>query len=161
MFKKPVRRPPGSLNITSMMDMFTIILVFLLKNFATEGNLMTSADHLLLPVSKKADSPQEVSMNIVVDHDWILVDDQRIMETKAARSQDSLVLAPVLSILEEKRAEEEMAELAKLVEPSAGLIAVQIDKNMEYDVVTKIAATCGFAKYANIKFAVTKLEEEE
>lgn len=161
MFKKRVRRTPGSLNITSMMDMFTIILVFLLKSFESEGNLLTSGEHLLLPISKKAESPEEVSMNIIIDQDWVLVDDQKIMETKAVRAQDSLILAPVLSILEEKRAEEELAELAKLVEPSAGKIAVQIDKNLEYDIVTKIAATCGFAKYNNVKFAVTRTEEEE
>ena len=46
------RRNPEDvkLNITSMMDMFTIILVFLLKNFSTEGNL-TPADNLTLPKS--------------------------------------------------------------------------------------------------------------
>ena len=38
--------------------------------------------------------------------------------------------------------------------------AQQLDKNTPYDIVTKIMATCGYAGYTNIKFAVTKRGEE-
>ena len=55
--RQPRRYGSGSakLNITSMMDVLTIVLVFLLKNFESEGNLLTQADNLKLPysVSKK------------------------------------------------------------------------------------------------------------
>ena len=48
------RKVPRSsdLNITSMMDMFTIILVFLLKSFSAEGSILTNADNLVLPNSE-------------------------------------------------------------------------------------------------------------
>lgn len=120
------------LNITSMMDMFTIVLVFLLKNFATEGNLMTSADNLVLPVSKQADSPEEVSMNIVTDHDWILVDNEQIMKTQDAKKQDSLLLGPVSKILLEKRQDEQESQMTGVIDFTIGKIVLQFDKNLEY-----------------------------
>lgn len=151
---------PIELNITSMMDMFTIVLVFLLKSFAAEGSLLTSADNLILPVSAKSESPQEVSMNIVVDREWVLVDDQQVMKTDDASNQDSLNLQPVFEVLQEKRREEEESEMAGLIDNSIGKIVVQFDKNMPYDIVTKTVATCGYAGYNNVKFAVIKREEE-
>ena len=44
---------PGKVrvNLTSMMDMFTIILVFLLKTYSTEGMLIHPSDSLTLPTS--------------------------------------------------------------------------------------------------------------
>ncbi|MFC1586647.1 biopolymer transporter ExbD, partial [Fibrobacterota bacterium] len=94
MARRKIGQEKGELNITSMMDMFTIVLVFLLKNFATEGNLLTSADNLVLPVSTMSENPAEVAMNVVVDQDWVLVDDQQVMKTADAKSQDSLNLQP-------------------------------------------------------------------
>ena len=39
------------LNITSMIDMFTLMVVFLLKNYSAQGQLVTPAEGLLLPTS--------------------------------------------------------------------------------------------------------------
>ena len=50
------------LQITSMMDMFTIILVFLLKSFSAEGSLLTNADNLVLPNSQSKKKPTEVNL---------------------------------------------------------------------------------------------------
>lgn len=149
------------LNITSLMDMFTIVLVFLLKSFAAEGNLLTSADNLVLPISAQSQSPTEVSMNVVVDQNWVLVDDQQVMKTEQVGQQDSLNLQPVYEILKEKRREEEESEMAGIIDLTVGKIVLQFDKNMEYDIVTKTVATCGYAGYNNVKFAVVKREEEE
>jgi biopolymer transport protein ExbD len=158
--RRPIGKSKGDLEITSLMDMFTIVLVFLLKSFATEGNLLTSADNLILPLSTLAEEPAEVSMNIVVDQDWILVDDQQVMKTVDAKAQDSLNLQGVYEVLKEKRAEEEESAMAGIIDVSIGKIVLQFDKNLEYDVVTKMVATCGYAGYTNVKFAVTKREEE-
>jgi biopolymer transport protein ExbD len=158
--RKKIGTAEVELNITSMMDLFTIVLVFLLKNFATEGNLLTSADNLILPLSTMAESPQEVAMNIVVDREWVLVDDQQMMATPDAGAQDSLLLKPVFDVLKEKRAEEEESAMAGIIDVSVGKIVLQFDKNLPYDIVTKMVATCGYAGYTNVKFAVTKREEE-
>ena len=45
-------------SLTSMMDMMTIILVFLIKNVDTEGQLITQAQNLVLPVSTSKVQPK-------------------------------------------------------------------------------------------------------
>ena len=77
-----------TLTITSLMDMMTIILVYLLKSFAAEGQILTSADNLVLPNSTSKTNPKEVSLQMAISPDWIMVDNIPII-----RTNEGLVLA--------------------------------------------------------------------
>ncbi len=150
----------GSLNITAMMDMFTIVLVFLLFSMAAEGNLMTSNSNLILPMSARSQSPTEVSLTIVGEPGVVLADNQVISDTDVIRKQDSLIVKPLHDLLVKKREEERKAEALGIIKEATGKVVVQFDKNTEYDIVTKVMATCGNAGYNNIKFAVLRKGEE-
>ena len=50
-------------SLTSMMDMMTIILVFMIKNLDAEGQLLTQAENLILPVSTSKVQPKEVALS--------------------------------------------------------------------------------------------------
>lgn len=161
MAKRKVKRSemPG-LIITSLIDVFVIVLVFLMRSVSAEGSLMTSADNLVLPMSQRSKSPTEISLTIIGDHKNITVDDQVLIGTESVRKQDSLIVAPVLEVLTKKRDEERKAEILGIIKESTGKVVVQFDKNTPYDIITKVMATCGYAGYNNIKFAVTKKNEE-
>jgi biopolymer transport protein ExbD len=72
---KQARRPTndGGLNITSMMDMMTIILVFLLKSYSTQDISVAPSEDLELPVSTVKKAP-EVAVNVVVSKKNVVVD---------------------------------------------------------------------------------------
>jgi biopolymer transport protein ExbD len=131
-----------------------------MRTFSAEGSLLTSADNLVLPMSVRAKSPTEVSLVIIGDHSSVSVDGVTLIETSKVRSQDSLLVPAVLEVLSKKREEEKKAEMYGVIKESTGKIVVQLDKNIPYDVVTKLMATCGYAGYNNIKFAVTRKNEE-
>ena len=152
----------GSLNLNSMMDVMTIVLVFLIKQIDTEGQLVTAAENLVLPNSTSMKVPKEVSLGIVVDQNWVLVDGQQIVQTSVVAEQDSLNVAALYDVLKEKRDTEKQAKLAK-GEPDegGGNIIVQLDKNMSYDVMFKVMATCGVSEFTNVAFAVNMLNAEE
>ncbi len=151
----------GGLNITSMMDMFTIVLVFLIKQVDSEGNLLTSADNLVLPLSTSLKTPKEVNLSVVVDAEHVLIDNEKIEETEVVTKQDSLLVGKMVPVLEEKREIEKKAALAKGEDAEeAGSIIVQLDKNMAYDVMYKVMATCGWSGYTNISFAVIMINAE-
>jgi biopolymer transport protein ExbD len=160
MARKIKRQGEAGLIITSLIDIFVIVLVFLLRTVSAEGSLMTSADNLVLPMSQRSKSPTEVSLTIIGDQKHITVDDKVLTETELVRKQDSLIVKPVLDVLSKKRDEERKAELLGIIKEATGKVVVQFDKNTPYDIVTKIMATCGYAGYNNIKFAVTKKSED-
>jgi len=144
-----------------MMDVMTIILVFLIKQVDTEGQLVTAAENLVLPVSTSTKVPKEVSLGLIVDHNWVLVDGQQIVETSVVSEQDSLLVAALDAVLKEKRENEKAALLAKgESDEGGGNIIVQLDKNTAYDIMFKVMATCGASGFTNVAFAVTMKGEE-
>jgi biopolymer transport protein ExbD len=158
--RKIKRQPEAGLIITSLVDVFVIVLVYLIRSVSSEGSLMTSADNLVLPMSQRSKSPTEISLTIIGDQKHITVDDVVLMDTELVRKQDSLLVKPVLDVLTKKREEERKAEVLGLIKEATGKVVVQFDKNTPYGIVTKVMATCGYAGYSNIKFAVTKRNEE-
>lgn len=158
--RKVKKQEEAGLIITSLIDVFVIVLVYLIRSVSSEGSLMTSAENLVLPMSQRSKTPTEVSLTIIGDQKHITVDDNVLMETAAVQKQDSLLVKPVLDLLTKKREEEKKAEVLGLIKEATGKVVVQFDKNTPYNIVTKIMATCGYAGYNNIKFAVTKPNEE-
>jgi hypothetical protein len=73
------RRPqqPGGLRITSMMDILTVLLLFLLKSFVAEGEVVTPAPGVTLPESRSQDTPR-ASLVIAIAADHIRLGDEVI-----------------------------------------------------------------------------------
>ena len=160
MARKVKKQKEAHLIIVSLIDVFVIVLVFLMRSISAEGSLMTSAENLVLPMSARAKSPTEVSLTIITDQEHVTVDDKQLMKTEKVRAQDSLLVSAIYEVLQKKREEEKKAEVLGIIKEATGKVVVQFDKNTPYDIVTKVMATCGYAGYNNIKFAVTKRGEE-
>jgi biopolymer transport protein ExbD len=153
---------PVSFSLTSMMDIMTIILVFMIKQVDSEGQLITAAENLVLPNSTSTKTPKEVSLGLVVDQEWVLVDGQKIVETSIVSGQDSLLVAALDEVLKEKREIETQAKVARgESDEGGGNIIVQLDKNTYYDIMFKVMATCGFSGFTNVAFAVNMMNAEE
>lgn len=158
------KRADLPLQITSMMDMFTIILVFLLKSYSAEGSLLTNADNLVLPNSDSKKKPTEVSLQLSVTNDMVLVDNIPIVPTDDVKKIPFDDPDPVIKKVEEKlRAclaqEEEMVRLGAL-NAVQGKIVIQVDKNMDFDVLFKVMNTCGKVGYNHMNFAVMEREND-
>jgi biopolymer transport protein ExbD len=151
------------LQITSMMDMFTIILVFLLKSFSAEGSLLTNADNLVLPNSQSKKKPTEVNLQLAVTNDMVLVDNMPLVPTEDVRKIPFDNPDPIVEKVAEKlksclAQEEEMVRLGAL-NAVQGKIVIQVDKNMDFDVLFKIMNTCGKVGYNTMNFAVMEREQ--
>ena len=155
-YKKPKRE--GGLIITSLVDIFTLIVVFLIMNYSAEGNILTNAENLTLPYSVSKASPKEVTVSLNCAADWITIDNDPVVPTPRARAQESIVLDGVVKKLEHcMEQEESMVRIGALTRLRAEIV-IQMDKNMDFDVIYKIMASCGQAGYTNIRLAVLSKE---
>ena len=82
------RRPPMTLQLTSLLDMFTIILVFLLESFQAEDEDFTLHAGLTLPESS-ARSPFKPAVNIALSTDAVFVEGERVHELTNGRPTDA------------------------------------------------------------------------
>ena len=154
--KKRKKKKDEKLNITSMMDMFTIILVFLLKSYSAEGQLITPAQGLEIPDSK-TDLTAKPSLEIKISELEIAVGDQVVANVKEVMGQKSMVIAGLLVRLKNEK------ENAVLVAESQGRefkgeLVIQGDKKMPYKLLTKVMYSCGQAGYSKQNFVVYKTE---
>jgi biopolymer transport protein ExbD len=157
------RKEEGALIITSLIDVFTILVVFLLKNFSAEGNLVSNAENLTLPYSSSSKDVKEVNLQIAITEDMILVDDKPVVpseDMKRITNENPDPTIPKLTeVLDAKHAmEEEMVRLGAS-NKFEGKVVIQIDKNIPFDYLFKVINTAAKSGYSNIKLAVIKREE--
>jgi len=149
----------AKLNITSMMDMFTIILVFLLKSFSTQGQLITPATGLMLPTSS-IERTARSSMDIQIAKDKILVQDQVVIdekEFKALLEQKDFMIQKLFTVLQTfAEAGRKMADMTGA--EVSGEITIQGDIDVPYKVITRVMYTCGQAGYPVMNLVVYRKE---
>ncbi|MFL0802511.1 MAG: biopolymer transporter ExbD [Agarilytica sp.] len=141
------------LNLVSLMDIFTILVFFLLVNSSNTQQL-PSNKALTLPTSSAKKAPQETLVIMVTKRD-ILVQGQKVasISTLIDNGEDDI---PSLK--------KELEFLSGGIEPVEGATAKRItimgDENIPYEVVRKILKSCQQAKYTNIAFAATQVAKK-
>ena len=165
--RKAVKRVPEGedvrhLNITAMMDMMTILLVFLLKSFASSSAAITSSEDVRPPVSTTRASPKD-TVAITVTPKNILVGDKEVVRlangvVPADQLQGRLVL-PLGAAL--KREVDKLKYIAER-NPAAPFnheLSIIGDKKVPYDLLLTVLYTAGQNELENYRFVVLQKEE--
>ncbi|KAA3602772.1 MAG: biopolymer transporter ExbD [Calditrichaeota bacterium] len=147
---------PGLPPLTSMMDAMTIILLFLLKSFSTEGSIVSASKDLQLAISD-TDIKAERSMSLSISRNAILIDDKPVVLMSEVHSSDQLMIDKLYTFLEKQ------AELQKKVEQSTGRpfkgeVTIQVDKDVNYDSLLKVLFTSAQAEYSRQRLLVIRNE---
>ncbi len=155
---KKHKTDPGEvrLQLTSMMDMFTIILVFLLKTYSVHGQLINPSQDLTLPSSSVQSSP-ELGLDVTVSYDWILVNNKPVERTRDVLKQEGYIIPALQEELRLYASEAEKME-KKYGTKFSGKVTIQGDKNLPYSILIKVMATCGRSNYPNMRLVVYKRE---
>ena len=158
------------LQLTSMMDILVIILVFLLKSYSTSTNSFSSVPGIKLPISKTAEMTPD-SLLLIVTPEAITFDNQRVVEF--VQSADSLSASAPSYAFKTEDLDEDGMRIARLYDaltvarekaealrakssardaqgnplPFDGILAIQADKRVKYDTLRKIMYTAGTAQF--------------
>lgn len=147
-----------SLNLTSMIDMFTILLVFLLKSYSAEGQLVTLSDQLILPkarVEKSAELKLEIQVNssvIVVDGEPVVMVNDELLSSGNA--------IPELVVRLRDHLEYSRLTRGTITEEETK-INIQGDVGIPAILLQRVMASCSEAGYVGQNLAVIKTEELE
>lgn len=147
------------LNITSMIDMFTLMVVFLLKNYSAQGQLVTPAQDLRLPVSTVEKTAGE-ALTVKVSQNNIMVENTIVVEGKAfleLTKQKDFKIGPLYEVLvQNAKGAQKSAEMFRT--EFSGRISIQGDVEIPYAILTKIMYTCGQAGYPIMNLVVYRRE---
>jgi len=139
------------LNLVSLIDIFTILIFFLLAN-ASDVEVLPSAKAVRLPESIAEKSPKATVVVLVNDQD-ILVQGRRVASVPEVMGSDSDVIESLKAVLD---VEASRQMIRKEHEADAKAITIMGDKEIPYRLLRKVMVTCARASYSNISFAVVQ-----
>ena len=157
-FEVPIKRNQSfTLNITSMTDMFTILLVFLLQSFAAGEIHIDPISGLRLPSSNSEKNPvngvklSASSNEIKVDQKLVAMIVNNQVAQNAIDPNDNQFIKPLFDELMRLNKDDE--KLAK-----TGKVLLQADQNLPYATLRKIMYTASMAGFPNLKLITTVSE---
>ena len=142
-----VQKRNAVLNMVSLMDIFTILVFFLLVN-ATSTEVLPSPKNIVLPEAAAEKLPSR-NLVIAVDSQVIRLQGKTIITVKDALKGDKNSILPLFKALR-------LASVkVKGVADSKG-VTIMGDQKIPYVLLKKIMLTCAGAQYTNISFAVNQ-----
>ena len=150
----PKRTVFADLLITPMVDMFVIIVLFLIANFSATGEILMMTKDIQLPEAKNVDEVKMVPV-VMISSEEIVVDGVSVARLTDIDSNEYLNIPALEEKLRELRKKsEDLHTLAGDAEAFAGDINIQGHKELAFKYIKKVMFSCATAGYGNINFAV-------
>ena len=139
------------MNLVSLIDVFTILIFFLLSS-ASGVELLASPKAVKLPVSTADKSPKETIV-VVVSADDILVEGRRVATVTEAMASQGDLIAPLKAELDLQSTREVVRAENKA---QGKAVTIMGDKDIPYKLLRKVMYTSARANYSDVAFAVRR-----
>lgn len=136
------------LNLTSMMDAMTIILLFLLKTYSTTGAIISPSSDLRLPYSLSTEAPHK-ELTVSVTQQNILVSDKKVMSVKDI-NPNAKAIVPLFRELNKRANEAKQNEIDYGIKFTNEVMIVA-DENVPFQLLFKVIYTCGSSEYNKLR----------
>jgi biopolymer transport protein ExbD len=145
----------AGLSLVSLMDIFTILVFFLLVH-SSEVETLPSTKSIRPPESVAENSPKQTVV-VTVSNEDILVQGLKVVSVADALQGEGNVIEALRNELEHQNARRTLLAASEPAgQPRA--ITILADRDITYELLKKIMATCVRASYENISLAVLKRE---
>ncbi len=176
--KSTKRGVTAILSLTAMVDLFTVLVIFLLQSYSTTGEIIFIPKEVILPKANRVNDlkPSVVvtisSKEVLIDRtkvatfeeveaatDWVipnLRDQVRVLLEKAKLEQDAKLQNRIKNAVDKTLGKEDLED------PNAWRkVTLQADKNIDYLSLKKIMYSIYEAGGGPINFAVAKDVEQD
>jgi biopolymer transport protein ExbD len=138
------------MNLTSLMDVFTILVFFLLVNSATT-EIMETPKRITLPDSVVEEKPRE-SVVIFVSPEEVTVQGEAVVRVSDILAADRQNIAPIAERLSELSGK--IIGINTKIVAESQEVTILADKSVPFSVVKKVMSTCTSQGYGRISLAV-------
>ena len=139
------------LNLVSLIDIFTILIFFLLSS-ASGVELLASPKAVKLPQSTAEKGPRETIVVIVSATD-ILVEGRRVASVADVMRADADLIAPLKAELD---LQANRQVIRQQNQPQSKAVTIMGDKDIPYRLLRKVMVTAARANFSDVSFAVVR-----
>ncbi len=144
------RNKQSALNLVSLMDIFTILVFFLLVSSSNVQQLPNSKD-IRLPTSVAEKAPKE-TLIIAITQDSIIVQGNKVTDIDSILQERKAVIPALVKELEFQSSR----SLFKVKNGAGRSVTIMGDENIPYQLLRKILASCRQTNYTHIAFAAVQ-----
>jgi biopolymer transport protein ExbD len=145
------------LTLTSLVDLFTNIVLFLLYNFSAEGTSIPSAERLKLPQAFSDTTPR-TAITVMITQSDILLEGKKVAEVGFVMQEEQLLIENLKSALDYE------AERGKFFAGMAtgkgfeGRVTILGDQQIPFKLIEKVMFTCSQSEFSQIDLGVIPRE---
>jgi biopolymer transport protein ExbD len=144
------------MNLTSLMDVFTILVFFLLVN-SGQSEVLETPKQVLLPESVVETKPRETVVIFVGSED-IVVQGEAVVRTADILTMSGNNIEPIMGRLVQIK--ESVIGPSTQVVAESQEITILADKSIPFDVIRKVMSTCTGQGFTRISLAVIQKASE-
>jgi biopolymer transport protein TolR len=144
---------PATLNLVSLMDIFTILVFFLMLN-SSEVEMLETSGSIKLPDSTSEKRPEN-RIVISVSADDLIVQGRRVASVKEALRTADPLIAGLKTELDYQAGRRKQSG-----RDFAGSVTILGDRNLPYELLKRIMTTCQHADFTKIALAVNQVSGE-
>jgi biopolymer transport protein ExbD len=156
------------LNITAMLDIMTIILVFLLKTLGESSAAVPQSDDLRLPRSILDTEPTQEGVRVTITKSQLLVGDETVVKLPSRQSllqtgvsakdkrggPNDLFIVPLGNALGEARKTDKMVRQIKGLDASMSEAVIIADETTPWRLLIEVLFTLGQSEYGRFHLMV-------
>jgi biopolymer transport protein ExbD len=146
----------SKLNLVSLMDIFTILVFFLLVNSSDVEVLQKNKD-IKLPESIAEKKPED-NLIVMVSNDEVTIAGRKIADVKNIMNSGDNEITPLIKELEYRASRKPYR--SKEEEELGRDITIMGDHAIPYTLLKKIMTTCAKTEYRNISLAVNQVPDD-
>ena len=144
----------AELNLTSMVDMLTILVVVLLQTFSASGEITMVSKNIVLPEATNFRN-LEAAPVIGISKDAVTLDG-RPMANSEELNKENTVDWKITDLHDQLVTLKNNFKLLHPTETFNGSVICNADKSVDFKVIKKVLYTCAVAGYNNVNFAVNQ-----
>lgn len=160
LFQKKKKKESGemSLQITSMADIFTILLVFLLKGLASDAIQIAPANATTLPAGAHSTTIPETALQVEITKADLLVEKDKIIsleDMKKEMGNGEMIPSLNQRLIKERERQKLIAQSNDTVKIDNKVI-VLADQNVPFVLIKPVLKTLAAQGYSEVKFAAIR-----
>lgn len=165
--RKVLEHEEQSLNIYPMMDMMTILLVFLIMQFAQASASVVQSEDMQMPYSTSRQQVEE-ALQIQISRSDIVVDGHRILglrngivdPSQKQGGANGFLITPLLTVMQQHRDRLKLIAQHVSSHPFTGEVQIIADARTPFRTLSEVIYTMGQAEFAHIHFVVLQHHED-
>jgi biopolymer transport protein ExbD len=142
------------MNLVSLIDIFTILIFFLLSN-STDVEILPNNKAVKLPESTAEKKPRETVVVMVTQND-ILVQGRKVAQVADVMGLEGDLIEPLKAELDAQAGRQ---VIRSENEAKTRVITIMGDKQIPYRLLRKVMITCARANFSEVSFAVIRKTE--